>query len=90
MNIWDFFAWFFWIYVAFSCIWLFITVLIDVFRDHSLGGGAKALWTLFLIVLPFLGSLIYLIARGSGMSARAYQGRGIVPEPTDYTPSFGS
>jgi hypothetical protein len=41
-----------------------------VFRSEDLGGGAKALWTIFIIVLPFLGVLVYLIARGDGMQRR--------------------
>ena len=43
----------------------------DLFRDRSLGGGAKALWILLLLVLPWLGALIYLLARGRGMAERA-------------------
>ena len=51
-------------------IWILITILSDLFRDHELGGGAKAAWVLFLVVIPFLASLIYLIARGGGMRDR--------------------
>ena len=43
----------------------------DLFRDHEMSGWGKAAWVLFLIVLPFLGTLIYLIARGEGMRERA-------------------
>lgn len=70
MSIWDFLVYAFWFYIWFSCIFILITVFIDVFRDHSLNGWAKALWVIFLIVLPFLGALIYLIARGRSMSER--------------------
>ena len=51
-------------------IWILITILTDLFRDHELGGGAKAAWVLFLVIIPFLASLIYLIARGGGMRDR--------------------
>jgi hypothetical protein len=51
-------------------IWILITILTDLFRDHELSGWAKAGWCLFLVVIPFLASLIYLIARGSGMRDR--------------------
>ena len=51
-------------------IWILITILNDLFRDHELSGGAKAAWVLFLVVVPFLASLIYLIARGGGMRDR--------------------
>jgi ABC-type multidrug transport system fused ATPase/permease subunit len=52
-------------------IWLLITVFIDIFRSHDIGGGAKALWVIFVIILPFLGVFVYLIARGGKMHERA-------------------
>ena len=52
-------------------IWLAIMVFVDIFRSHDMGGFAKALWVLFVIILPFLGVFIYLIARGGGMHDRA-------------------
>ena len=52
-------------------IWLLIMVFMDVFRSHDLGGGAKALWVIFIIILPFLGVFVYLIARGGKMHERA-------------------
>ncbi|HYA69311.1 MAG TPA: SHOCT domain-containing protein [Acidimicrobiales bacterium] len=51
-------------------IWLFITVVIDVFRSHDLGGWGKAGWLIFFIVLPIIGLLVYLIARGGSMHER--------------------
>ena len=54
-------------------IWLLIMVFIDIFRSADLSGGAKALWVLFVIILPLLGVLIYLIARGGKMHERAVQ-----------------
>jgi hypothetical protein len=60
----------FWIYVAVACIWIFITIIIDIFRDPALNGWAKALWVLFLVFLPFLAAFIYLIARGRSMTER--------------------
>ena len=54
-------------------IWLLITVFMDVFRSHDLGGMAKALWVIGLIIFPFLGVFIYLIARGGKMHERAAQ-----------------
>ena len=59
-----FFAW-----VIF--IWIAITVLIDVFRRHDIGGWGKAAWTVFIIVAPFLGVLVYLIAQHEGMRERS-------------------
>ena len=52
-------------------IWIMITILIDVFRDHELSGWGKAIWVFFLVFVPFLAALIYLIVRGGGMRDRA-------------------
>jgi hypothetical protein len=51
-------------------IWILITILSDLFRDHELSGWWKAVWVLFLVVIPFVTALIYLIARGNGMRDR--------------------
>jgi hypothetical protein len=53
--------------------WLLIVVFSDIFRSRDLGGGSKALWVIFVIVLPFLGIFVYLIARGAKMHERAAQ-----------------
>jgi hypothetical protein len=52
-------------------IWILITVLIDVFRRHDTSGFAKVLWIIFIIVLPYLGVFVYLIAEHKGMTERA-------------------
>jgi hypothetical protein len=54
-------------------IWLLFMVFIDVFRSHDMGGWAKGLWVIFIIVMPYLGVLVYLIARGGKMHERAAQ-----------------
>jgi hypothetical protein len=59
------------IFLFFIWIWLLIIVFSDIFRSRDLGGLAKALWVIFVIVIPLLGVLIYLIARGGGMQERA-------------------
>jgi uncharacterized membrane protein len=51
--------------------WILITIISDLFRDHEASGWTKAFWIIFLILLPFLGALIYLIVRGKGMRDRA-------------------
>jgi len=51
-------------------IWLLIYIFMDIFRSHDMGGWAKALWVIFIVVLPWLGVLIYLIARGGSMQER--------------------
>lgn len=53
-----------WFSLLFMWIWVVITVFADIFRSHDMSGGAKALWTLLVIFLPFLGVFSYLIARG--------------------------
>jgi hypothetical protein len=50
--------------------WLLVMIFSDLFRDHEMSGWAKALWIILVIVLPFLGILIYLIVRGRGMAER--------------------
>ena len=60
-----------WFMLVFAWIWLMISILTDVFRDHQISGWGKAGWTVFLIVLPWLGALVYLITRGPSMNARA-------------------
>jgi len=52
-------------------IWLLFMVFIDIFRSHDMGGWAKGLWVIFIIVMPYLGVLVYLIARGGKMHERA-------------------
>jgi hypothetical protein len=71
MTLWNILVSIFWFMVLFAWIWLLIVILSDIFRDHELSGWGKALWTLFLIVVPWLGALVYLIARGGSMQERA-------------------
>jgi hypothetical protein len=60
-----------WFFAFFIWIWLLIVVFSDIFRSHDMGGFAKALWVIFVVILPFLGILVYLIARGGKMHERA-------------------
>jgi ABC-type multidrug transport system fused ATPase/permease subunit len=62
-----------WFFLFFIWIWLLITIFVDLFRSQDLSGWAKALWVIFVIILPFLGILFYLIFRGQGMHERAVQ-----------------
>ena len=63
--------------------WLLLTIFADLFRDHELSGGMKALWIIVLIVLPYLGILIYFIARGTGMAERSVKQNALVQEQVD-------
>jgi ABC-type multidrug transport system fused ATPase/permease subunit len=69
----DFFLTMLYFFLFIIWIWLLITVFIDIFRSHDMGGVAKALWVIFIIILPFLGVFVYLIARGGKMHERAAQ-----------------
>jgi type VI protein secretion system component VasK len=65
-TILEIFLWVIW-------IWILIWIFIDIFRSHDLGGGAKALWFLFVLFIPLIGVLVYLIVRGGKMHERAMQ-----------------
>ena len=69
----DFFLTMLYFFLFIIWIWLLITVFVDIFRSHDMGGWAKALWVIFIIILPFLGVFVYLIARGGKMHERAAQ-----------------
>ena len=64
---WTMFVLFMWI----IWFWLLISVFSDLFRDKETSGGMKAVWTIFVILLPFLGVFVYLLARGGGMAERS-------------------
>ena len=67
--LWSMIIFFFWV----IWIWIVITVLVDVFRRHDIGGFAKALWVIFVVIVPWLGVLIYLIVEHDGMRDRSMQ-----------------
>jgi hypothetical protein len=62
-----------WFFMFFIWIWLLIVVFGDIFRSKDLSGWGKALWTIFVIVLPYLGVFVYLIARGRKMQEHTLQ-----------------
>ena len=65
-TIFEIFLWVIW-------FWILITIFIDIFRSHDLSGWGKALWFLFVLILPLIGVLVYLIVRGGSMHDRAVQ-----------------
>ncbi|HXN61570.1 MAG TPA: SHOCT domain-containing protein [Acidimicrobiales bacterium] len=69
----DFFLTMLYFFLFVIWIWLLIMVFIDIFRSHDMNGWLKALWVIFIIILPFLGVFVYLIARGGKMHERAAQ-----------------
>ena len=62
-----------WFFLFIIWIWILITVFADIFRSHDLSGWAKALWVIFVIVFPYLGVFVYLIARGNKMGEHAIE-----------------
>ncbi len=73
MDLWSWIAWFFWVFVFVAYLMVLFSILGDLFRDHSTNGWVKAIWVIFLIFVPVLTALIYLIARGQGMQRRAME-----------------
>lgn len=69
-SFWDIVWWFLAVFVLFAYLFALFAIITDLFRDHKLNGWAKAAWLLFLVFVPFLTALIYLIARGGGMAER--------------------
>ena len=70
LNIfWSMFIFFLWV----IWIWILIWIFIDIFRSNDLSGWAKALWFLFVLFIPVIGVLVYVIARGGSMHERAAQ-----------------
>jgi flagellar biosynthesis/type III secretory pathway M-ring protein FliF/YscJ len=67
----DIIWWFITVFVFVAYLWALFAVISDLFRDRKLNGWWKALWIIFLIFLPFLTLLVYLIARGRGMAERS-------------------
>jgi len=72
-NFWNIFWWFFCVYAFFAFLWALFAVFGDLFRDDKLSGWWKAIWIIFLAFVPFLSLLVYLIARGKGMTERSME-----------------
>ena len=60
-----------WFFLFIAWLWLLFSVFTDITRSRDMSGWAKALWSLFIIILPLVGTLVYLIARGGGMAERS-------------------
>jgi hypothetical protein len=72
-GLWELIVSMFWFMLLVCWIWLLIAIITDIFRDRSLHGAGKALWTLLIVFLPWLGALLYLIVRGNSMNERTRQ-----------------
>ena len=84
--VWDIFWFMLCVFYFAAYLYIVVVIVTDLFRDHELNGWFKALWIVFLVFLPFLTALIYVIARHKGMAARWNAARGVVPEADDYKP----
>jgi hypothetical protein len=69
-NFWDVVFFVFWIFAFTAYLFVLLLIFTDLWRDHKLNGWFKAIWVVFLVFVPFLAALVYLIARGRGMSDR--------------------
>lgn len=70
-DFWSVLAWFFWVYVLLAYLFALFAVISDIFRDRELNGWLKAVWLIFLVFLPIITVLVYVIARGRQMSERS-------------------
>jgi ABC-type multidrug transport system fused ATPase/permease subunit len=70
-SFWDLIWWFLWAFAFIAYLMALFAIIGDLFRDHTLNGWLKAVWIFFLIFVPFLTALVYLIARGNGMAERS-------------------
>ena len=88
-SFWDIIWWFLMIFVFVTYLFVLFAIIGDLFRDHKLSGWWKAVWIIFLLFLPFLTALVYLIARGRGMSERsAAQAKQLQAAQADYIKSL--
>ena len=82
-SFWDLIWWFLWAFVFVSYLFALFAIIGDLFRDHKLSGGWKAVWIFFLIFFPIVTALVYLIARGDGMAERSARKQQEVEEYSD-------
>jgi uncharacterized membrane protein YgcG len=82
-SLWDTIWWFFWAFAFIAYLFVLFGIITDLFRDRGMNGWLKAVWLIFLLFLPFLTSLIYLIARGRGMAERNYEASRAMRRDTD-------
>src|SRR3954468_23358294 len=70
-DFWEILWWLFCFYAFFAFLWALFMVIGDLFRDHELSGWLKAVWIIFLVFVPLLSVLVYMVARGKGMAQRS-------------------
>lgn len=82
-SVWDILWWALTAFVFLAYLMALFSIIGDLFRDRELSGGLKAVWLVFLLFLPFLTALAYLVFRGNGMAARAVEREAAVKEAAD-------
>ncbi|WP_022888977.1 SHOCT domain-containing protein [Agromyces italicus] len=82
-NFWDLIWWFLFAFAFIAYLFALFAIIGDLFRDQKLNGWWKAVWIIFLIFVPFLTALIYLIARGNGMAERSARDAKAAQDATD-------
>jgi hypothetical protein len=82
-NFWDLIGWFFSAFVLFAYLMVIFSIVGDLLRDRALSGWYKALWVIFLVLVPILTALVYLIARGRGMAERQVKAVSAAQDATD-------
>ncbi|MFC4137446.1 MULTISPECIES: SHOCT domain-containing protein [unclassified Microbacterium] len=83
MGFWDFFWYMIWAFFFIAYLMVLFSIIGDIFRDRKLNGWLKAVWIIFLIFVPFLTALVYLIARGQGMAERSAEQAQQAKDATD-------
>lgn len=73
VSVGEFLLWCLWVFLFVVWFWLLITIFADLFRRHDIGGGAKTLWFIFVILFSFLGIIVYLLTQHEGMAQRNMQ-----------------
>lgn len=83
MNFWNVIWYFFLSFAFIAYLFALFAVIVDIFRDHALNGWLKAVWLLFLVFVPFLTVLVYVIARGESMTRRSVRDQHAAQSATD-------
>jgi predicted PurR-regulated permease PerM len=82
-SFWDIIWWFLWVFAFMAYLFAVFAIISDLFRDRKLNGWWKAVWIVFLLFLPFLTALVYLIARGRSMAERSMEAAQEAREASD-------
>ncbi|MGQ4601053.1 SHOCT domain-containing protein [Nocardia sp. R6R-6] len=82
-TFWDYLWYTILVFAFVAYLIVLFQIIVDLFRDHSVSGVAKAVWVIALVVLPYLTAVVYLIARGRGMALRTQQAQAEAKQATD-------